>query len=830
MNKIIWMTLFTLLLFVTLGAQTARQKIYYSKLEADSLASLINSGTGLIDKDLVGTKLFTHLLGRDDPAGWVGRIKQAGTSHTREDILACLNEILNSKHKNDSRLYLETASCSAESLQDLPGTTEFLMSAFKMRLDSETILALFRSELMLGRASAPQLMDLLLDWMNSKADWELVKCLSAKTDLLSAYPGEKEDFLQRIMYKSDNTFLSGVPLEEWEQLIAQADVTRIQNYSPYFESLYSYTLKNRQLLLAFIQAGADIYQQSEDESFFFKLLGLDGSYDLLEAAVASRGPAPDESLNGCFDKLSFNNAKDDRYWRLLVDMGADIYEQGEYYTPIQTLFMRENSLELLNSILSRYPFPAQYPINGLWMHLMSSPNKDKLDYYKLLIAQGADVFADYSSGMPYLMMLCNTLPAATLDGIFALLPSFDINELFERYFYAWMAFIQDIDKLKLAIKWGADLLATDPQAGITPLSMACYTAYNPAPGAVKLLLDSGADVNHRLKYGPNILTLAAQNGEPETVQLLLDYGADGSYKDTTGKTAYDVAGFKIKRHPVYAELEKARFGASEREFKVMPVSTKRFPDAIALVIGIRDYQDPQIPKVDYALQDAQMMKRLYIETYGIPEANVFYLENASLARLTEYLGNEVTHKGRLFSLIRPGETDLFVYYSGHGAPVSETNTGYFVPSDCNPSLLEISGYSLDTFYRNLGKLQARYLNVVIDACFSGSSAAGMLIKNASPIYIKLSKQEALGENATLLTSAKENEISSWYPEKAHSLFTYYYLKGLQGEADVDQNRRITSREMGDWLNAQVGSTAMKLYNRSQTPSVLAGDSTVLLEY
>ncbi|HPS40003.1 MAG TPA: hypothetical protein PL124_11355 [Candidatus Cloacimonadota bacterium] len=93
------------------------------------------------------------------------------------------------------------------------------------------------------------------------------------------------------------------------------------------------------------------------------------------------------------------------------------------------------------------------------------------------------------------------------------------------------------------------------------------------------------------------------------------------------------------------------------------------------MIGIQSYQDPEIPKVDYALQDALMMKRLFIETYGIKEENVFYLENASLAKLTEYFGNSSSYKGRLFSLIKPGETDLFVYYSGHGAPVSETNTG-----------------------------------------------------------------------------------------------------------------------------------------------------------
>ncbi len=446
------------------------------------------------------------------------------------------------------------------------------------------------------------------------------------------------------------------------------------------------------------------------------------------------------------------------------------------------------------------------------------------------VNERADVAGTDSLDIPYLVEMSESLSAADLEAIFQKIPDFNINELFEKHIYAWQAFTSDMEKTKLAIRWGADPSVVQPMTRFTALSLMIGSTTPPTPGVIELLVQNGANINHTLNNGASLLMSAANFGHPETVMALLENGADGAYKDANGATAYDWASPAVKKHPVYVELDKARYGASEKEFKTLTVSRQLYPDAIAVVIGISDYQNAQIPKVDYALQDARMMRRLYIETYGVKAENVIYLENATLAKLTEYFGNSQTHKARLYNLIKPGVTDLFVYYSGHGAPVSETNTGYIVPSDCDPSLLELSGYSLDTFYKNLARLQAGSLSVIVDACFSGSSAAGMLIKDASPIYVKLNANDYLGADAILLSSAKDNEVSSWYPAKAHSLCTYYYLKGLQGDADADHDNSITIQEMSAWLGSNVCSDALRMYNRNQTPTLSAPQGKVLLRY
>lgn len=72
--------------------------------------------------------------------------------------------------------------------------------------------------------------------------------------------------------------------------------------------------------------------------------------------------------------------------------------------------------------------------------------------------------------------------------------------------------------------------------------------------------------------------------------------------------------------------------------------------------------------------------------------------------------------------LKPGRSDVFVFYSGHGAP--NTETGYLMPVDADPTALAISGYPLGTLYDNLAQLEARSVNVAIDACFSGATGAG----------------------------------------------------------------------------------------------------------
>lgn len=117
----------------------------------------------------------------------------------------------------------------------------------------------------------------------------------------------------------------------------------------------------------------------------------------------------------------------------------------------------------------------------------------------------------------------------------------------------------------------------------------------------------------------------------------------------------------------------------------IPETAMRQPHTTAVVIGNEDYRNADIPSVDYAVRDAKVTKTYLTRTLGLREENVIYVENATAAALTRIFGTADDPQGQLYNWVQPGKSDVFVYYSGHGAPSPESEQAYLVPSDANPN-------------------------------------------------------------------------------------------------------------------------------------------------
>ena len=260
----------------------------------------------------------------------------------------------------------------------------------------------------------------------------------------------------------------------------------------------------------------------------------------------------------------------------------------------------------------------------------------------------------------------------------------------------------------------------------------------------------------------------------------------------------------------------------------IPETGKKNKYAVAIVIGNKNYTNPDVPEVTFAHRDAAVMEQYLTKTLGYRE--VIVETDATQGKFFSLFGTE-KKDGKLQDYVKEGESDVFIYYSGHGAPDPESKDGYFVPVDCDPAMVDVTGYSLDLFYNKINNLGAKSVTVVIDACFSGSSDQGMLLKNISPVFIEVDETGQLADEVTVFTSSSGEQVSSWYPEKKHSLYTYFFLKGLKGSADVDEDQSVTAEEMQFYVNEEVGFMARKLNSREQTPGLRTLDEKkVLIQY
>jgi len=277
------------------------------------------------------------------------------------------------------------------------------------------------------------------------------------------------------------------------------------------------------------------------------------------------------------------------------------------------------------------------------------------------------------------------------------------------------------------------------------------------------------------------------------------------------------------------EIEPGKYDVAYNVDNNIPSTSMNNPDAVAVVIGNRNYEHRDIPTVDYAHHDAEIMQRYLTDTLGYKKGNIIFKKDASKTNFEGLFGISGNHKGEVYDYVKPGKSDVFVYYSGHGAPDLDNMKGYFVPTDCDPERVALNGYSLDLLYENLSKLEARNVTVVLEACFSGATNTGIyLTKSASPALIRVDTDKLSTGNISVLTSSDSNQISSWYDEQNHGLFTYFFLKGIGGAADADQDSKITFQEIHDYAadrSEGVPYWAKRLHGgRTQTPMLYSNQS------
>lgn len=260
----------------------------------------------------------------------------------------------------------------------------------------------------------------------------------------------------------------------------------------------------------------------------------------------------------------------------------------------------------------------------------------------------------------------------------------------------------------------------------------------------------------------------------------------------------------------------------------IPKSKTQNPDAIAIILGIERYRS--IPNVTYANRDATIFKEYAVRVLGVPDdKNHIYFKTDYEVTKAEFL-KLFTGKGWLAKRVQP-TSDVYVYYAGHGAPEISKNSPYLIPSDGDANYPIQTGFSLNKFYEELAKINARSITVFLDACFSGGTRENtMLLAEARPVLIKVENPVLMSEKLFTFSAASANQISSGYPDKKHGLFTYFLLKGLRGDADKNYDRAITVEELEEFLVANVKKTA-GLLDREQTPQVMATDKQrVIVEY
>jgi hypothetical protein len=279
---------------------------------------------------------------------------------------------------------------------------------------------------------------------------------------------------------------------------------------------------------------------------------------------------------------------------------------------------------------------------------------------------------------------------------------------------------------------------------------------------------------------------------------------NGQPKNMTGSTIRDEEAVLI---------ESIEEEAPAKAVETAPANSNSYPESSvriwAVVVGIATYQ--HMPSLRYTDDDAYQ----FYAFLKSPEGGA--LPDGQLKVLIDEVATRENILGALRNvLLNADENDVVMFYfSGHGVE------GSFIPAD-------FDGYNYRLYHDEIRSIfdqsKAKHKLVLADACHSGTLSVNEksdLLAARAPVYQMLEKYYKAFENSTggmaLLMSSKGVEVSLEDTGLRSGVFSYFLIRGMKGEADINFDQIVTIEELFGYVRNKVsGYTA-----GAQTP-ILTG--------
>ena len=239
---------------------------------------------------------------------------------------------------------------------------------------------------------------------------------------------------------------------------------------------------------------------------------------------------------------------------------------------------------------------------------------------------------------------------------------------------------------------------------------------------------------------------------------------------------------------------------STRDIKVIPKSgtqaTVSIPRSYAVVIGIAAYKNlPASAQLEFPNRDAEDIYAALISPEGgqFPAENVHKLinERATVANIRHEI------EDWLPSVTKENDR-VIIYFAGHG--FVSGGKGYLAPYDVDIHAVPTTAYPMDALGSAIGgRIKGKWKVLITDACHSGAITPESDRKQVNQSLLDLQK------SLFSLTASRDRE-QSFESDKwggGHGIFTYYVVKGLEGEADTNGDGVVSADELAEYVHTNV---------------------------
>ena len=224
--------------------------------------------------------------------------------------------------------------------------------------------------------------------------------------------------------------------------------------------------------------------------------------------------------------------------------------------------------------------------------------------------------------------------------------------------------------------------------------------------------------------------------------------------------------------------------------------------SFAVVIGINHYE--KWPGLEFAVADANAVKNTLQKT-GFEDITLIMDKEATQRRILTELFHRLPEK------VDRNDRVLF-YFAGHGQTEDMPGggkKGYIIPVDAESDSYASNAISMEQIRSLSSRIAAKHIFYVMDCCYSGLG-----LNRSTGVWPGISddlrKVSAMRVVQIITAGGQGEQVQE---KEGHGLFTSYFLKAIEGEADIDKDNVVTGTELGAYLRPTVSNASRQM----QTP-------------
>lgn len=242
-----------------------------------------------------------------------------------------------------------------------------------------------------------------------------------------------------------------------------------------------------------------------------------------------------------------------------------------------------------------------------------------------------------------------------------------------------------------------------------------------------------------------------------------------------------------------------------------------------LIVGINDYADKTIPKLRFAEADARSVTKFFKlskkSRSSQDRVELLLGKNATRLNIEKALSEHLIKKAN-------GQEDMAIlYFAGHG--FKDARQTYFACADTKLDSLRQTALSETILRSYWNDVQAGNKIMILDACHSGGvkNFRGIGGVTLAPTKSKAGSSKQL---SIVMSAAGANQLSVEDENYGQGVFTVSLVQGLSGDADNNNDGKVSSDEIKDYLNVNVPKLAAAAGGKQNPEVKVFGSGAVFM--